>query len=97
MGKKLADMAHAYDILFATHSCQSPLATLITANLCATVPNFYIQEIDVDDAPWRDDLMTHPFEIEDGTLKLPDRPGLGSDLIESELLKHPPIDYPTAR
>ena len=97
MGKKLADMAHAYDILFATHSCQSPLATLITANLCATVPNFYIQEIDVDDAPWRDDLMTHPFEIENGYLKLPERPGLGSDMIEEELLKHPAIEYPTAR
>ena len=97
MGKKLADLAHAYDILFATHSCQSPLATLINANLCATLPNFYIQEIDVDDAPWRDDLMTHPFEIEDGYLKLPERPGLGSDLIEAELLKHPPINYPTAR
>ena len=36
--------------------------------------------------------MTHPFEIEDGYLVLPERPGLGSDLIESELLKHPARD-----
>jgi L-alanine-DL-glutamate epimerase-like enolase superfamily enzyme len=41
--------------------------------------------------------MTHPFTIKDGHLKLPDRPGLGSDLIESELLKHPPVAYPGAR
>jgi galactonate dehydratase len=97
MGKKLADMAHAYDVLFAPHNCHSPLATLVAAQVCATVPNFYIQEIDVDDAPWRDDIMTHPFVIEDGYLKLPQRPGLGSDLIEAELLKHPPGHYPWAR
>ena len=97
MGKKIADMAHAYDILFAPHNCHSPLTTLVTANVCATVPNFFVQEFDTDDAPWRDDLMTHPCEVENGYLKLSDRPGLGSDLIEAELLKHPPVSYPGAR
>ena len=47
-------------------------------------------------------LIAHAFgkratKIEDGHLKLPTRPGLGSDLIESELLKHPPGQYPGAR
>jgi len=97
MGRKIADMAHSYDILFAPHNCHSPLTTLVTANVCATVPNFFIQELDVDDAPWRDDLMTHPFEIRDGFLSIPERPGLGSDLIEEELLKHPAKEYPWAR
>ncbi len=89
MGKKIADFAHAYDVLFAPHNCHSPLTTLISANVCATVPNFFALEFDVDDAPWRDDLMTHPLIIEDGYLHLPERPGLGSDLIEEALLKHP--------
>jgi L-alanine-DL-glutamate epimerase-like enolase superfamily enzyme len=92
MGKKIADFAHAYDTLFAPHNCHSPLTTLISANVCTTVPNFYILEFDRDDAPWRDDLMTHPFQIAEGHLVLPERPGLGSDLIESELLKHPAKD-----
>lgn len=97
MGKKIADMAHAYDVLFAPHNCHSPLTTLIAANVCATVPNFYLLEFDVDDAPWRDEIMTHPFTVEDGHLLLPERPGLGSDLIEVELHKHPPASYPGAR
>jgi L-alanine-DL-glutamate epimerase-like enolase superfamily enzyme len=97
MGKKIADMAHAYDVLFAPHNCHSPLTTLVAANVCATVPNFYVLEFDVDDAPWRDEIMTHPFTVEDGYLHLPDRPGLGSDLIEAELHKHPPASYPGAR
>ena len=97
MGKKIADMAHAYDVMCAFHNCHSPVTTLVTAAVAATIPNFFIQEIDVDDPPWRDDLMTHPFEIERGFLTLSDRPGLGSDLIESELLKRPARDYPGAR
>ncbi len=97
MGKKIADFAHAYDTLVAPHNCHSPINTLVSAAVCATIPNFYIQELDVDDAPWRDDIMTHPFEVENGYLKISDRPGLGSDLIESELRKHPPASYPGAR
>jgi len=98
MGKKIADLAHTYDVLIAPHNCHSPLTTLISANVAATVPNFYILELDVDDAPWRDDLLTDPFQIEDGHLILPDRPGLGSDLIEEELRKHPARErYPGAR
>ena len=97
MGKKICDFAHAYDTLIAPHNCHSPINTLVSANVCATIPNFYIQEFDVDDAPWRDDLMIHPFEIKNGHLQIPNRPGLGSDLYEKELLKHPPGDYPGAR
>jgi L-alanine-DL-glutamate epimerase-like enolase superfamily enzyme len=97
MGKKLADYAHAYDVLFAPHNCHSPMNTLVSAAVCATVPNFFIQELDVDDAPWRDDLLTHPWVVEKGYLKLSERPGLGSDLIEEQLLKHPPVAYPGAR
>ncbi len=97
LGKKICDLAHAYDVLVAPHNCHSPINTLVSANVCATIPNFYIHELDVDDAPWRDDLMTHPFTIEEGHLLLPTRPGLGSDLIEAELLKHPAGHYPHAR
>ncbi len=97
MGKKIADMAHAYDVLCAFHNCHSPLTTLVTANVAATIPNFAICEIDEDDPPWRDDLLTHPFEIRNGHLQIPTRPGLGSDLIEEQLLKHPAVDYPGAR
>ncbi len=97
MGKKLCDLAHAYDTLVAPHNCHSPISTLVAASICATIPNFFILEIDQDDAPWRDDLLTHPFTIRDGRLQLSDRPGLGSDLIEAELLKHPPASYPGMR
>ena len=88
MGRKVCDLALAYDTPIAPHNCHSPMNTLVSANICASIKNFYVFEFDEDDAPWRDDLLTHPFEINNGYLKVPDRPGLGSDLIESELKKH---------
>jgi len=97
MGKKICDLAHAYDVLIAPHACHSPLNTLISAAVAATVPNFFILEIDVDDAPWRNAILTHPLEIERGYLKLSERPGLGADLIEEELRKHPAGHYPGMR
>jgi L-alanine-DL-glutamate epimerase-like enolase superfamily enzyme len=97
MGKKIADQAHTHDVMLSFHNCHSPITTLVSVNVAATAPNFFILEIDVDDAPWRDDLLTHPFTIERGHLRIPDRPGLGSDLIEAELLKHPAVEYPGAR
>jgi L-alanine-DL-glutamate epimerase-like enolase superfamily enzyme len=97
MGKKICDLAHAYDVLIAPHACHSPLNTLISAAVAATVPNFYILEYDVDDAPWRNDILSHPLAIEQGYLQLSQRPGLGADLLEDELRKHPPAHYPGAR
>ena len=35
--------------------------------------------------------MTHPLDVHDGYLHLSDRPGLGTDLIEAEIEKHPGI------
>ncbi|MFW6174173.1 MAG: mandelate racemase/muconate lactonizing enzyme family protein [Chloroflexota bacterium] len=97
MGRKICDLAQAYDTFVAPHNCHSPLTTLISANICAAIPNFKILEFDQDDAPWRDDIMTHPPEIHDGRLKVPDRPGLGSDLIESELAKRPYVHHAGVR
>ncbi|MCL2058670.1 MAG: mandelate racemase/muconate lactonizing enzyme family protein [Oscillospiraceae bacterium] len=95
MGKRIADLAHAYDVLYAPHNCHSPLTTLISAQVSAAIPNFFRLELDVDDVPWRDDILTHPFVIERGALLVPDRPGLGADLIEEELLAHPAKTYTT--
>jgi L-alanine-DL-glutamate epimerase-like enolase superfamily enzyme len=89
MGKKIASMSEAYDVMFAPHNCHSPLTTLITAHLCATVPNFLVQEFDRDDVPWRDEILTEPLRIEDGHLILPEGPGFGADLNEKEVAKHP--------
>jgi len=89
MGKKIADMAEAYDVMVAPHNCHSPLTTLISAHLCAAIPNFLVLEFDRDDVPWRDDVLTEPLKVEKGHLILPQGPGFGADLNEKEIAKHP--------
>lgn len=87
---KIAAMAEAYEVNCAPHNFYGHLSTLMSAHLCAAIPNFRIMEIDIDDVPWKDDLVTYVPEIEDGHLLLPPGPGWGADLNEDVLREHPP-------
>lgn len=87
--KKIADLADAYEINIAPHNYYSHLSTLMSAHLCAAVANVRIMEIDVDDVPWKDDLITEPLAIKEGHLSIPKKPGWGADLNEREIARHP--------
>ncbi len=87
--KKIADMAESYEINIAPHNYYSHLASLISAHLCAVLSNVRILECDIDDVPWKDDLITEPLEIKDGHLTIPRKPGWGADLDEKQIAKHP--------
>ena len=88
MGKKIADLALTFDTAVSPHNCHSPLTTFVAAQFCASVKNFDILEIDYDDVPWLDELITEKIQIENGYLLVPERPGLGTDLIEEKLLEY---------
>ena len=87
--RRVADLAELYEINVAPHNYYSHLATLHSAHLCAAIPNVRIMEIDVDDVPWKDDLITRPIEIQDGQLLLPTGPGWGAEIDEETLAAHP--------
>lgn len=88
---KIAAMAEAYEINVAPHNFYGHLSSIMSAHMCAAVPNFRIMEIDVDDVPWKDDIVSYQPEIEDGHLKLPQGPGWGIELNEDAIRSHPPI------
>jgi galactonate dehydratase len=87
---RIAAMAEPYQVNVAPHNFYGHLCSCISANFCAAIPNFRIMEIDIDDVPWKDDLVTHPPVIEDGHLLLPTRPGWGTDINEEAVRAHPP-------
>ncbi len=87
---KIAAMAEAYEINCAPHNFYGHMSTLMSAHFCAAIPNFRIMEIDIDDVPWKDDLVTEPPKIENGHLILPKTPGWGADVNEAAVRKHPP-------
>ena len=84
---KAAALAETFEVNCAPHD-YSHLSTLHSMHLCASIPNVRISEIDIDDVPWKDDLVTHPIEIVDGEALIPDRPGWGADLNEEVALEH---------
>ncbi len=87
---KIAAMAEAYEVNCAPHNFYGNLSTLMSAHLCAAIPNFRIMEIDIDDVPWKDDMLTFAPEIENGELKVPSAPGWGAELNEEVIRAHPP-------
>ena len=87
--RRIAEMAELYDVMVSPHNWMSPLGTMINAQVCAALPNVEILEIDMDDVPWKMDLLTHPFEIQDGQLIVSDRPGWGTAINEDVIAAHP--------
>ncbi len=85
---RMAAMCEIYEVNVASHNFNGPLSTLIAAHFCAAIPNFRIFELDVDEAPWRKDMLTEPYVIDKGDLVLPQGPGWGSSLNEDVLRAH---------
>lgn len=87
--KKIGDMAQAFEHNVAPHNFYSHLASYMSATMCSVLPNVRIMEIDIDDVPWKDELVSHPPQITNGYMKTPTGPGWGTDLNESVARKHP--------
>ncbi len=87
--KKIAVMADAYYIWLAPHNPMSPVATAVCSHIAASTPNFLILEYIPDDRPPRSEVVKNPLKIEDGYLKIPEKPGLGIELNEEVAIKYP--------
>jgi galactonate dehydratase len=87
--KKIADLAETFEVNCAPHNYYSHLATFISAQWCAAVPNVRMLEVDVDDVPWREELTTAAPQIAAGKLTIPSGPGWGADVNEEVLRAHP--------
>jgi len=92
--RRMAALAEIYNIPVAPHNPNGPLSTLASAHVCAAIPNFFRQEFMFTDVPWRDEVITHPFDVRNGHFHLSDRPGLGVDLVEAVMEAHPGVTVP---
>lgn len=87
--KKIATMCEAYNVPIAPHNPNGPISTIAAAHVMASVPNFFFQEFMVTDVPWRDTVLDRPIPVTGGFFELNDAPGLGFDLVDEEMERHP--------
>ena len=90
--KKICALGEAFHAGIIPHAVPSgPVAVAAHVQLGICVPNWEVQEhVPQDDPKWTD-LVDHVIEVRDGYLIAPDRPGLGIELDDAGLAKHPPV------
>lgn len=88
---KIAAMADAYEINVAPHNFNGHIGSLMSAHLCVAIPNFRVMEIDIEDVPWKDNLVSTPPLIENGELLIPTGAGWGVEVNEEVIRAHPPL------
>ena len=88
---KMAELCDVYEVNCAAHNYHGWLGTAICAHFCAAIPNFKVLETDVDDVPWKDEIVTVVPSIVDSIFTLPTGPGWGVDIDEEALKRYPPM------
>jgi galactonate dehydratase len=87
--KKIATLAETYYIPVAPHVVPGGALELIAAaHVVSSIPNFYRLEHSQELIPVHHEMLTEPYEIRDGHLRLNGKPGLGYDLNEEWLKAH---------
>jgi galactonate dehydratase len=89
--RRIAAMAEAYRVALAPHNPQGPVSTAASLELGFATPCYIICEAVHLDVPWRNDVVREGFVVEPkGRIVRPgNRPGLGIEINEVEVKKHP--------
>ena len=87
--RKIANLAEMYYIPFAPHNVSSPIGTMASAHVCASVPNFLVLEFHwLHRDYWTTIIADKEDIIKDGFITLSDRPGIGLELDEAVAREH---------
>jgi galactonate dehydratase len=89
--RRIAALADAYRVALAPHNPQGPVSTAASLELGFATPSYVICETVHSDVPWRADIVKDGFTVEKkGRIVRPGtRPGLGVEINEDEVKKHP--------
>lgn len=89
--KRIAAIAEAHRIALAPHNPQGPVSTAASLEFGFSQPSYIICETVHQDVPWRADVVQEGYTVEPvGRIVRPNtRPGLGIEINEAEVAKHP--------
>ena len=95
--KRIGDLAQRHGVAMAVHMAESPVSAYACVHSVAATENFYVLENHSVDVPWWDDMTlgTPKKIVENGFITVPDKPGLGVDDYNDEVLReHLAPKYP---
>jgi galactonate dehydratase len=81
--RKIANLAEIYYIPFAPHNVASPIGTMASAHVCASIPNFLVLEFHwLHREYWSTITSDQEDIIKNGFIEIPNKPGIGLELNE---------------
>lgn len=94
--KKIGDYAEECGVAMALHMAETPVACLAAVHVAAATNNFLGLEFHSNDVDWWSDMVkdTEKPAIVDGFMAVPEKPGIGIDELDDEVLAahiHPEI------
>jgi L-alanine-DL-glutamate epimerase-like enolase superfamily enzyme len=93
--KKIGDYAMEHGVPMAMHFAGSPVSFMANVHCAAATENFIALEHHSIDVPWWNEMVSPKPQIEKGFAVVSDRPGLGIESLNEEVIKqhiHP--DHP---
>jgi galactonate dehydratase len=95
--KKIATMVEAYKLPVTPHDCTGPVVLAASTHLSVNAPNALIQEsVRAYYTGWYKELVTELPVVENGHIRPPEGPGLGTELLP-DLHKRPDAHAITSR
>lgn len=85
---RIATVAEQDGVAVAPHNPSGPVSTAASVQVCAVLRNFRLLEFQWGESAWRHDVVDPPERFERGSIRVPDRPGLGIDLNEKIVRAH---------
>ncbi len=87
--KKIADWCDLFFLPLCNHNTGSVICTMATVQWAAAIRDYLACETVAGKRDWMDDVILHDGPIvQDGHIKLPNKPGLGLELNEDVVKAH---------
>ncbi|MFB6112466.1 MAG: mandelate racemase/muconate lactonizing enzyme family protein [Halodesulfurarchaeum sp.] len=84
-----ASMAKSRYMTVAPHNPNAGVSTAASLHLCAGLENLEILEHMSRDVEWGEEIIDYEWEVSDGTIEVPDSPGLGVEFDPDAARDHP--------
>ena len=85
----IARMAHLRNKIAIPHNWHGGGTTMANAHFVAGIPNREYCELNQTNNPLKEGIFKEPLTVENGVMKLPDKPGFGVELIDDVEKKFP--------